>query len=99
MALTAGRSVRSPAPVLAAFVRSTSTPTATTSAVDATCCADHPSPSLPQTGAQPLNAGDCACVVGRGDLVALCACLPRALLVAGEDEHMARRTAAELRII
>lgn len=58
---------------------------------------DEPFPEAP--GAQRLAGADGAWVVQRGDVVVLCARVPHALLVVGQDDQLVRSTAIALGVL
>ncbi len=58
---------------------------------------DEPFPEAP--GAQRLAGDDGPWVVERGDVIVLCARLPHALLVVGQDDQLVRRTASALGVL
>jgi len=58
---------------------------------------DDPFPEAP--GAQQLSDEDGPWVVRRGDVTVLCARLPHALLVVGEDDRLVRSTAQALGVL
>lgn len=58
---------------------------------------DEPFPEAP--GAQLLAGEDGPWVVQRGDVIVLCARLPHALLVVGQDDQLVRSTASALGVL
>lgn len=58
---------------------------------------DEPFPEAP--GAQQLAGEDGPWVVQRGDVIVLCARLPHALLVVGQDDQLVRSTASALGVL
>jgi hypothetical protein len=58
---------------------------------------DQPFPEAP--GAQRLAGEDGAWVAKRGDVIVLCARVPHALLVVGQDEALVRSTASALGVL
>lgn len=58
---------------------------------------DEPFPEAP--GAQRLAGADGPWVATRGDVILLCARLPHALLVVGQDDKLVRRTADALGVL
>lgn len=58
---------------------------------------DEPFPEAP--GAQRLAGADGPWIVQRGDVIVLCARLPHALLVVGQDDQLVRRTASALGVL
>jgi len=58
---------------------------------------DDPFPEAP--GAQQLSDADGPWIVRRGDVTVLCARLPHALLVVGEDDRLVRSTAQALGVL
>lgn len=58
---------------------------------------DEPFPEAP--GAQLLAGEDGPWVVERGDVIVLCARLPHALLVVGQDDQLVRSTASALGVL
>lgn len=58
---------------------------------------DEPFPEAP--GAEHLAGEDGPWVVQRGDVIVLCARLPHALLVVGQDDELVRSTANELGVL
>ena len=58
---------------------------------------DEPFPEAP--GAQRLAGADGPWIVQRGDVVVLCARVPHALLVVGQDDQLVRSTASALGVL
>ncbi|MEX2289158.1 MAG: hypothetical protein WD794_02375 [Mycobacteriales bacterium] len=58
---------------------------------------DQPFPEAP--GAQRLAGEDGPWIVQRGDVIVLCARLPHALLVVGQDDRLVRSTASALGVL
>lgn len=58
---------------------------------------DEPFPEAP--GAQRLAGQDGPWIAQRGDVIVLCARLPHALLVVGQDDELVRRTAGALGVL
>lgn len=58
---------------------------------------DDPFPEAP--GAQQLKDANGPWIVRRGDVTVLCARLPHALLVVGEDDQLVRKTASALGVL
>jgi hypothetical protein len=58
---------------------------------------EDPFPAAP--GAQRLAGEDGPWIVQRGDVIVLCARLPHALLVVGEDDQLVRSTASALGVL
>jgi hypothetical protein len=58
---------------------------------------DEPFPEAP--GAEQLAGQDGPWIVQRGDVIVLCARLPHALLVVGEDDQLVRSTASALGVL
>lgn len=58
---------------------------------------DEPFPQAP--GAEQLSGDDGPWIVRRGDVTVLCARLPHALLVVGEDDRLVRSTAQALGVL